>query len=265
MIVQGKISHGRIDMKRLDGKIALVTGAAGDIGAEIARRFVAEGAVVCVSDINQDLGSALATELGDQTFFEHMDVTQENDWQAVLETLLARLKRLDILVNNAGTLETGNIENTSLAQWQRIQDVNATSTFLGCQAAVKAMKETGGGVIINMASQAAVRPRSPTTAYSASKAAIVNLTKTVALHCAEQGYGIRCNVILPGAIDTQMIYKNRTADQSQEAFVASVNARYPMGRMGTAAEVADAAVFLASDESRFMTGTQLRVDGGGTI
>ncbi|MEQ8507558.1 MAG: glucose 1-dehydrogenase [Rhodospirillaceae bacterium] len=251
-------------MKRLDGKIALVTGAAGNIGAEIARRFVAEGAVVCVSDINQDLGSARATELGDQTFFEHMDVTKENDWQAVLETLLARHKRLDILVNNAGILETGNIENTSLAQWQRIQDVNAASTFLGCQAAVKAMKETGG-VIINMASQAAVRPRAPTTAYSASKAAIVNLTKTVALHCAEQGYGIRCNVILPGAIDTQMIYKNRTADQSQEAFVASVNARYPMGRMGTAAEVADAAVFLASEESRFMTGTQLRVDGGGTI
>ncbi|MEQ9446940.1 MAG: glucose 1-dehydrogenase [Rhodospirillaceae bacterium] len=264
MIAQGRISHGRIEMKRLDGKIALVTGAAGNIGAEIARRFVAEGAVVCVSDINQDLGSARATELGDQTFFEHMDVTKENDWQAVLETLLARHKRLDILVNNAGTLETGNIENTSLAQWQRIQDVNAASTFLGCQAAVKAMKETGG-VIINMASQAAVRPRAPTTAYSASKAAIVNLTKTVALHCAEQGYGIRCNVILPGAIDTQMIYKNRTADQSQEAFVASVNARYPMGRMGTAAEVADAAVFLASEESRFMTGTQLRVDGGGTI
>jgi 3alpha(or 20beta)-hydroxysteroid dehydrogenase len=253
-------------MKRLDGKTALITGAAGDIGAEIARRFVAEGATVCVADINREAGEALAEKLGVPAFFQPLDVTQERDWTAALETLLARHNRLDILVNNAGTLETGSIEDTSLSQWQNIQNANATGTFLGCRAAVKAMKETGnGGVIINMASQAAVRPRASTTAYSASKAAIVNLTKTVALHCAEQGYGIRCNVILPGAIDTQMIYKNRTPEQSEQDFVASVNARYPLGRMGTAEEIADAAVFLASDESRFMTGAQLRVDGGGTI
>jgi NAD(P)-dependent dehydrogenase (short-subunit alcohol dehydrogenase family) len=127
------------------------------------------------------------------------------------------------------------------------------------------MKETGGGVIVNMASQAAVRPRPSTMAYSASKAAIVNLTKTVAAHCADQGYNIRCNVVLPGAIDTEMIYKNQTADQSDEEFVTSVQSRYPMGRMGTAEEIAAGVVFLASDESRFMTGAQLRIDGGGTI
>jgi NAD(P)-dependent dehydrogenase (short-subunit alcohol dehydrogenase family) len=102
-------------------------------------------------------------------------------------------------------------------------------------------------------------------AYSASKAAIVNLTKTVAAHCADQGYNIRCNVVLPGAIDTEMIYKNQTADQSDEEFVTSVQSRYPMGRMGTAEEIAAGVVFLASDESRFMTGAQLRIDGGGTI
>lgn len=252
-------------MTRLKDKIALITGAAGDIGASIARHFVAEGAAVCVVDLDHDRGHALADELGSTAYFAHMNVTKEDDWQSVLETLLTRHERLDVLVNNAGTLETGTIENTDLALWRHIQDTNATSTFLGCQAAVRAMKQTGGGAIINMASQAAVRPRAPTTAYSASKAAIVNLTKTVALHCAEQNYNIRCNVVLPGAIDTQMIYKNKVEGQSGEDFIASVNARYPMGRMGTADEIADAVVFLASDESRFMTGAQLRVDGGGTI
>ncbi len=194
-----------------------------------------------------------------------MNVTDEENWQAALEQVLIRHDRLDILVNNASVLETGNVEDTDLEKWKRIQDVNATSTFLGCKAAVQTMKDTGGGVIVNMASMAAVRPRSPTLTYSASKAAIVNLTKTVALHCAEQSYNVRCNVVLPGAIDTEMIYKNKTADQSDDEFTDSVKARYPMGRMGTPGEIADAAVFLASDESRFMTGAQLRVDGGGSI
>ncbi len=249
----------------LDGQVAIVTGAAGGIGAEIARKFAAEGAIVCIADLNQEGGAALADELGSPAFYMPLDVTSENDWRVALETFFKRHDHLDILVNNAGTLETGNIENTDLTTWHQIQDTNATSTFLGCQAAVRAMKHTGGGVIVNMASQAAVRPRSSTLAYAASKAAVVNLTKTVAAHCAEQNYNIRCNVVLPGAIDTEMIYKNRLAGQTGEDFVQSVNARYPMGRMGTAQEVADAVLFLACKDSRFMTGTQLRVDGGGTI
>ncbi|NKB44071.1 MAG: glucose 1-dehydrogenase [Alphaproteobacteria bacterium] len=252
-------------MTALAGKIALITGAAGDIGAAIARRFVKEGATVCLADIDQDRGTALAEELGSPAFFISLDVTKEEDWRVALETLASRHERLDILVNNAGTLETGTIEDTNLALWQNIQSTNATSTFLGCQAAVRAMKQTGGGVIVNMASQAAVRPRPSTLAYSASKAAIVNLTKTVASHCADNAYNIRCNVMMPGAIDTQMIYKNQTDDESAEEFVKAVNARYPMGRMGTADEIASGVVFLSSDESRFMTGAQLRVDGGGTI
>lgn len=252
-------------MSVLDGKVALVTGAAGDIGAAIARRFVAEGAIVCVSDIDTTKGQALAADLGAPAFFTPLDVTMEDDWRVAIDTLLNRHERLDILVNNAGTLETGTIEDTSLATWQSIQNTNATSTFLGCQAAVRTMKTTGGGVIVNMASQAAVRPRPSTLAYAASKAAIINLTKTVASHCAENTYNIRCNVVLPGAIDTQMIYKNQTEGESDEAFVQSVNARYPLGRMGTAEEIASAVFFLSSDESQFMTGAQLRVDGGGTI
>lgn len=252
-------------MTALNGKIALITGAAGDIGAAIARRFVAEGATVCLSDIDDNRGRALADDLGDPSFYTHLDVTAEEDWQVALEALLSRHDCLDILVNNAGTLETGTIEDTDLATWNSIQASNATSTFLGCQAAVRTMKKTGGGIIVNMASQAAVRPRPSTLAYAASKAAIINLTKTVASHCADNNYDIRCNVVLPGAIDTQMIYKNQTAGESDEDFVAAVNARYPLGRMGTADEIASAVLFLSSDESKFMTGAQLRVDGGGTI
>ena len=252
-------------MKRLSGQVALITGAAHGIGKEIARKFCAEGVKVCIGDIDEDAGYALAEKLGPPTFFAPMDVTKENGWSEVIEQILVRHDRLDILVNNAGVLEAGTIEDTDLETWNRIQDINTTGTFLGCKMAIETMKGTGGGVIVNMASMAAVRPRSPTTAYSASKAAIVNLTKTVALHCAEHDYDIRCNVMLPGAIDTKMIYKNQTADQSDDAFLQSVKSRYPMGRMGTPEEIADGVVFLASDESRFMTGTQLRVDGGGSI
>jgi NAD(P)-dependent dehydrogenase (short-subunit alcohol dehydrogenase family) len=252
-------------MTRLSGKVAVITGAAKGIGKEIAKKFAAEGAKVCLADIDETSGYALADALGPPTFFAPLNVSEEDGWHAAIEQVLLRHERIDILVNNAGTLETGTIENTDLALWRHIQDVNATGTFLGCQAAVRTMKETGGGVIINMASQAAVRPRPSTMAYSASKAAIVNLTKTVAAHCADQGYNIRCNVVLPGAIETEMIYKNQTTDQSDADFVTSVQSRYPMGRMGTAEEIADGVIFLASDESRFMTGSQLRIDGGGTI
>ena len=251
-------------MNRLSGKVALITGGAKGIGRDVAIKFAAEGAKVCIGDIDEDAGYALAEELGPPTFFAPLDVTKEGNWSEVVEQIIVRHGRLDILVNNAGVLETGTIEDTDLDKWTRIQTINATGTFLGCKMAVETMQGTGG-VVVNMASMAAVRPRSPTTAYSASKAAIVNLTKTVALHCAEHNYNIRCNAMLPGAIDTEMIYKNKTAGQSDEEFVSSVEARYPMGRMGTPEEIADGVVFLASDESRFMTGTQLRVDGGGTI
>ncbi len=251
-------------MARLQGKTALVTGGASGIGAAIVRKFVAEGATVWIADIDDDTGKALATELSPSAHFILLDVVLEDQWQTAINAATAETGLLDILVNNAGILETGTIETTSLETWRQIQDVNAAGTFLGCQAGVQVMKNHGGA-IINLSSQAAVRPRSSTLAYAASKAAIVNLTKTVAAHCAEQGYAIRCNAVLPGAIDTEMIYKNRTADQSEDEFVASVHARYPMGRMGTAEEIADAVIFLASDESRFITGAQLRVDGGGTI
>jgi len=252
-------------MNRLSGKIALITGAARGIGKEIATRFAAEGAFVCLTDIDETEGANLEGRLKSSAFFTYLDVTREDSWQGAIDCILDKHSRIDILVNNAGILETGTIENTDAALWQHIINVNATGTFLGCQAAVKAMKRTGGGVIVNMASQAAVRPRPTTMAYAASKAAIVNLTKTVAAYCAEQGYNIRCNAVLPGAIDTQMIYKNQTTEQSKDEFVASVEARYPLGRMGTSKEIADGVVFLACDESRLMTGSQLRIDGGGTI
>jgi len=137
-------------MTRLSNKIALVTGAAGDIGAAIARKFIAESAVVCVADLDSGTGQVIADNLGDNVFFEQMDVTKEDDWHRVIDSVIGRHQRLDVLVNNAGTLETGTIEDTDLALWRRIQDTNATGTFLGCQAAIQTMKQTGGGAIINM-------------------------------------------------------------------------------------------------------------------
>jgi len=252
-------------MAKLANKIALITGSSGRIGSEIVQTFLQEGSIVFLSDLEDKDSYKLAEEFGDNASFIPLNVTEEDEWRVAMETILFRFGRIDILVNNAGILQTGNIEDTDLVSWRNIQDVNITGTFLGCKTAVKAMKKNGGGVIVNIASQAAVRPRSSTLAYSASKAAVVNLTKTVALYCAEQKYNIRCNAVLPGAIDSDMIFINKNKDQSEEDFIKDTTKRYPIGRLGSSKEVANSVLFLASDESSLMTGAQLRVDGGGTI
>ncbi|MCF8469086.1 MAG: SDR family oxidoreductase, partial [Sneathiella sp.] len=193
-------------MGRLQNKIALITGAATGIGLATARRFIAEGASVLLTDINQDQGEAAAQELGERASFLTQDVSSEADWHRVFEQLAQTHGHLDILVNNAGILAIGShqtIEDTDLAHWQAIQKVNVEGVFLGCQAAVKAMKGRGGS-IVNLSSVAALIGTPHLAAYGASKAAVRQLTKSVAIHCANKGYGIRCNSVHPDPVHTNM-------------------------------------------------------------
>ena len=239
---------------RLDGKIALVTGGLRGIGRAIAERFSQEGARVCVADLDD-----AAPEAGDRVVYARLDVTSDADWAAVF----AEIGQLDILVNNAGASRTGTIASTSEADWRFVMDTNALSVFLGCRHAVAAMADRGGA-IINIASARGLRPGSTQCAYSASKAAVISLTQSVALHCGETGLPIRCNVICPGVIDTPLL-RRHAESLGKPDVLQDLAGRQLVGRLGLPREVADAAVFLASDEASFITGAALSVDGGFTI
>lgn len=249
-------------MSRLSGRVALVTGGARGIGRGIVERFIEEGATVMVADLDED-GGALKAELGEGALYRRLDVTRADDWAAAFDTLRGRFGRIDILVNNAGTSRTGSIEDASEADWRFVMDTNALSVFLGCQQAVTAMRETGGA-IVNIASARGQRTGAAQCAYSASKAAVLSLTESVALHCGEQGLPIRCNAICPGVIDTPLMRQHAATMSPDDpaAVVAAMTAMGIMGRLGTMREIGDAALFLASDEASFITGTALNVDGG---
>jgi 3(or 17)beta-hydroxysteroid dehydrogenase len=255
-------------MKRLEGRTALVTGAAGSIGEAICRRLAAEGAWVAVADIAEDRGVRVARALGDAGFFVRLDVTQEVQWRAAVEIVASQFGGLDILVNNAGILKPATIEEASLDDWRTAMAVNGEGTFLGCKYGVAAMKargaDQGWGAIVNIASTMAIRgnPRHPV--YTATKAAVQILSKSVALHCARQGYRIRVNCVLPGAVETDLLRRNVAAGQTEAEHFAEVQSRHPIGRLGKPQDVADAVAFLASDDAAFMTGADLVVDGGAT-
>ena len=254
-------------MSRLEGKIALVTGAARGIGAAIARAFAAEGATVWITDIDETGGRALAEELGEQHRFERLDVGEERDWD-VVDRLLAAEGRLDILVNNAGItgFEAGpavhDPEHCTLEEWHRVHRVNLDGTFLGCRAAIRAMRPQGRGSIINISSRSGLVGIPGAAAYASSKAAIRNHTKTVALWCAQQGTEIRCNSVHPAAIMTPMWddMLGKGPDRAQR--VAAFTKDIPLKRFGTAPEVAALVVFLASDEATYVTGSEFDIDGG---
>lgn len=249
-------------MSRLSGRVALVTGGARGIGRGIVERFLEEGATVIVADLDED-GSAFEAELGERAHYRRLDVTSADAWIAAVADIQARFGRFDILVNNAGTSRTGSIEAATEADWRFVMDTNALSVFLGCQQAVKAMREAGG-TIINIASARGQRTGAAQCAYSASKAAVLSLTESIALHCGETGPPIRCNAICPGVIDTPLMRQHAATVSPDDpgAVVAKMTAMGIMGRLGTLKEIGDAAVFLASDEASFITGTALNVDGG---
>lgn len=251
---------------RLSGKVALITGGASGIGAATARRFVAEGARVMIGDVQSDKAEALAGELGESAAWSTLDVTQDEPWRQAVAAAEARFGALTTVVNSAGVSIPADIETETLEGFRRTLAVNLEGVFLGCQHGVRALKGGRGGSIINVASTLGVRAGAIFTAYSASKGAVRMLTRAVALHCAEQGYDIRVNTILPGAIHTEMvdgyIAAGIAAGGTREAVVEGFASVHPMKRLGRPDEPANAIVFLASDESSFTTGGDVPVDGG---
>ncbi len=242
--------------QRLSGKVAIVTGAASGVGEAIARRFVKEGAQVVMSDLNDSDGARIAQEIG-ATFVRH-DVTDVQGWQQVVNCAVDELGGLDILVNNAGILIPGDIEQASYEDWKRLMTVNADSTFLGCKAAIAVMK-LHGGAIVNMSSIAALAGKEDYVAYGASKGAVAALTRAVAADCRRKRYRIRCNSVHPDGVLTPMTRAVYPKGIDPEMLTIDKD---PMNRACRPEDVADAALYLASDEARAVNGIELRVDSG---
>jgi 3alpha(or 20beta)-hydroxysteroid dehydrogenase len=254
-------------MGRMQGKVALISGGAEGIGAEVARRFVAEGASVMLGDVQTDKAAALAASLGDRAAAVKLDVRDLADWEAAVAATVARFGKLTNLCNVAGISEPGSVVDVQLESWTRTIDINLNGTFNGSRAALPAIVASGEkGAVVNVGSMLALRPGGGFAAYCASKAAVTALTKCIALDCAKQGWPIRANTVHPGAIRTPMFDRYLDAiPGSVEEVEAMFAASHPLGRVGEAREVADAILFLSSDEAGFTTGSDLPVDGGGTI
>lgn len=251
-------------MARVEGKVALVTGAASGLGAAAVAMLAGEGARVVAGDLDLEKAQAALQSLGDRVYALRQDVTSERDWELAVQRVLERFGRLDILVNSAGILLLQDIESTSLEDWRRVHAVNLDGCFLGCKAAIGAMKRSGGGSIINLSSVSGLVGGHNLAAYNSSKGGVRLLTKSVALHCARQGYGIRCNSIHPTFIDTPMLEALLDRAEDPEAVRASLTRQIPLGRLGRTEDVGQMILYLASEESAFVTGTEMVIDGGAT-
>lgn len=253
---------------RLEDRIALVTGAARGIGEGIAAAFAREGAIVILSDIDDERGRAAAARLGARASYRRLDVRHEADWTAAMSDILAAHARLDILVNNAGItgfeepLGPQDPEHASLESWHAVHRTNLDGVFLGCKHAIGVMRATGTGAIINISSRSGLVGIPAAAAYASSKAAVRNHTKSVALYCAGEGLRIRCNSVHPAAILTPMwepmLGSGPEREQRMREFVRDT----PLQRFGTVAEVAELVLYLASDEAAYTTGAELVIDGG---
>ena len=244
---------------RLAGKTALITGAASGIGRATAALFHAEGAKVAASDRNE-AGLAGLDGVADLTLPQ--DVTDEARWREVVDAVMAAFGRLDILVNSAGIALKGNIETATLADFRRTEAVNVEGVFLGCREAIRVMKGNGGGSIVNLSSVAGIIGDAQSAAYCASKGAVRLLTKSAALYCGRSGYNIRLNSVHPSFADTPMVQELIASSKNPERVREGLMRAAPLGRMGRPEEVANAILYLASDESSFTTGIELMVDGG---
>ncbi len=247
---------------RLEGKVVFISGGAQGMGAAEARLFAAEGAMVAIGDVLEEGGRRVAAKIGEaggKAIFLALDVTSESQWQDAIAATVAEFGKLDILVNNAGIGGHGTVENTTVADWDRVMDINAKGVFLGTKSAIPELRRAGGGSIINISSQLGlVGVDNSSPQYQASKGAVRLLTKSTAIQYA--GEGIRANSVHPGPIVTPMTEAGRADPERNELTLS----RIPLGRHGEPGDVAYGVLFLASDESSFMTGSELVIDGGWT-
>jgi 3alpha(or 20beta)-hydroxysteroid dehydrogenase len=244
-------------MGRLDGKVAIVTGGARGMGEATVRLFVEEGAKVLVGDVLDDVGQALADELGNSARFLHMDVSQQDDWDQAVAAA-GELGPLNVLVNNAGIVHMAAITDTSNEDYMRVVSINQLGTFMGVRAVIEPMKAAGGGSIINVSSIDGVQSKAGLSAYSSTKWAVRGLTKSAAIELGQ--YGIRVNSVHPGGIFTAM--GGAGIGISEEEMSASVYADFPIPRVGRPQEVAYVTLFLATDEASYSTGAEFMADGG---
>ena len=249
-------------MGRLEGKTALVTGAASGIGLQTSIRLAEEGARVMMTDINLEEGLQQTEKPGTNAAFLKLDITEEEEWISVLGETVKRFGHLDILVNSAGMVLIADVEQITLEEWRKVHAVNLDGTFLGCKHGVRVMKEFGAGSIINLSSVSGMIGGFNLAAYNSSKGAVRMLTKSVALHCARAGYGIRCNSIHPTFIETPMLESMILDSPDPEKVRQTLVRQVPLRRIGKPDDVANMIVYLASDESTFVTGTEMVIDGG---
>ncbi|MEE2678831.1 MAG: SDR family NAD(P)-dependent oxidoreductase [Myxococcota bacterium] len=240
--------------RRLEGRVAVVTGAASGIGAATARRFSDEGARVVLGDLDEAGGSSVAGECGGA--FVRTDVTQEDQLQALLSEAVERHGRLDVVCNNAGILVPGTLPDLAPEDWRRVIDVDLNSVYYGCRAAIPHLRASGGGAIVNLASVSGLAGDYAMPAYNAAKAGVLNFTRAIAMEHAREG--IRVNAVCPGVIDTPM----SAAVQAFPKLVDAYHQNIPMGRFGRAEEIAATIAFLASDDASYVTGAALVADGG---
>ena len=263
---------------RLEGKVALIIGAASGMGACEARLFAEEGAKVCIADVDEEQGRSVANNIiksDGEVFFSKLDITSEDNWVSTVNEVVSRFGKLDVLVNNAAINHVGTVEETTADDWDRVMEVNAKGAFLGTKAVIPFMRQAGGGSIINISSGAGLVGNRASTVYNASKAAVHILTKSTAIQYAREG--IRANSVHPGPTNTKMlaIHDDRLDSAGPDA-LEETDRHYgncfgisdyellnrPMGRAAVPEEIGYGVVYLASDESTFMTGAQLVIDGG---
>jgi 3(or 17)beta-hydroxysteroid dehydrogenase len=244
--------------QRLAGKTVFITGGASGIGRATAQRALEHGAQVAIGDIDVAAGEAFAAA---GVHYERLDVTSDESWTAAIDGVERRFGALDGVVNSAGVFIIGDIEKISLEDWRRTHAVNLDGVFLGCRHAVRAMKARGGS-IVNMSSVSGLVGGHNVVAYNSSKGAVRLLTKSVALHCAKEKYGIRCNSVHPTFVDTPMYQTTLSRAREPERIRTALVSQVPLGRVAQPNEIADLIVYLLSDESAFVTGAEMVIDGG---